>query len=428
MGFLDVWAAADGEYVAERLSSALVDGGPGWRPHGLLDQSDGDVEAAGITTLLADLFDKARERAECLSAKRARATYSEKVLDPGLRKVTAAVRTRWNALNDPLRSGAREAALFIETLEELCRFMDKYSLAGHLVSAVDEANTLRLGALAKIADLLESLVQEMMGRLSYEASIFSYELDESFAVLRKRLRSTNFKTVMQRTVGTIGERLANVLLRQTAFADDAELEVFVSNCRDDLATVLQQGAGLDVTEDCAPLRRLWDGCALLVLSPTEAADAFSAFKKIRRCAPAGLVKEPWQKAVRATAESAVGVSEVLLSQLRAVMEGAGIEELSVDEASIVLGKRPDLASEAAEEMLSASADALQELMSGTAHDALQLGSGALQLGSGALQKLGAPPAPRAAAAQGGALLQTASKGVASGVAELRCLLPGRLGR
>merc|ERR1712232_919640 len=136
-----------------------------------------------------------------------------------------------------------------------------------------------------------------------------------------------------------------------------------------------------------------------------------------------------QKALHAATVSAAGVSEVVLSQLRAAMDGAGVEELSVDEASIVLGKRPDLAVEAAEELLSLSA--LQDLMSGTAQEALQLGTGALQLGSGALQKLeklGAPQVPLAAAAQGGALLQTASKGAAGAVAELRSLLPGRLGR
>lgn len=406
VGFLDVWASADASFVTERLSSALADGAAGWKPRacsGVLAPM-GDVgavpEAAELATLASDLFAKASERAECLKMTSARRKYSSRVLDPGLRQVLAAVRMKWNALVDPLREGVREAALLVETLEELCRFMFTFTLGALLAAPVDDANALRLGILGKLSDLLESVVQGSAGRLCVETCVFSVELSEPVTALRRRLRPTNFKAVLQRVVAAVSARLFEILTRQQAFSNGSQMEIFVANCRDDLRSVLVDACGLD-EEGQAPLRPLWDGCALLALSPSEAAATFAALRQVRRCAPAGLVRAPWREAARAaedSPEAAIGVSDVVLRTMEGAMQAAGVQELSVDEAALVLGRRPELAREAAgdvPELFSAGASALQDLS-----------LGALQLGSG-----------------GGALLRTAT----AGAAELRSFFPGRRG-
>merc|ERR1711953_587544 len=116
---------------------------------------------------------------------------------------------------------------------------------------------------------------------------------EPLRALRQRLRPTNFQIIMQRAISKLGECLANHLMQQSTFGSETQIELFVANCRDDLRTVLVEVAALDDT-DMAPLVRLWDGCALLSLTPIQAADSFAALRQVHRCAPASDLRKPWR--------------------------------------------------------------------------------------------------------------------------------------
>merc|ERR1712232_108843 len=193
----------------------------------------------------------------------------------------------------------------------------------------------------KLSDLLCDEVRDCVGRLYSEASVLSFVLTEPLQTLRQRLRPTNFHSLMQRAIGKIAEFLSNHALRQPAFSDDVPMEVFVANCRDDLGALLSQVAGLDALA-MAPLDPLWDSCSLLALGSGEAAEAFEALRKIRKCAPASTLKQrPWTAGAKAAAEGpdpTAGGGEVVQRKLAEVLEPAGIKDLSVNEVMAVLGK------------------------------------------------------------------------------------------
>eukprot|EP00929_Paragymnodinium_shiwhaense_P071034 TRINITY_DN36088_c0_g4_i1.p1 TRINITY_DN36088_c0_g4~~TRINITY_DN36088_c0_g4_i1.p1 ORF type:complete len:1004 (+),score=298.91 TRINITY_DN36088_c0_g4_i1:138-3149(+) len=422
-GFLDLWAAADAQFACQKLLGATSsDAAPGWKARRvkglpsseLAVNEDVGPEAAEIATLLADLFLKAVERVEVLATKKAQKKYCGRVFDASLRQVVAAVRRRWNALGDVLKDDSREAARLVETLDEICRFVDGFKYAEHFVAAVDDANELRIGTLEKLADLLLEIIHEVVGLLYSDSCVFSYVVLEPLLSLRSRLRPTNFQSLTQRALVKIGQMLAGQLLRGAAFGTEAQLEIFLANCRDDLKAVLGQAALLG-TESAANLQPLWDGCALLSMPAEEAASAFSALRQIKKCAPSGFLQQrPWRAAAAAAAEAADPLAmggEVLRRKLAEVLEGAGVEDLSAAEALVVLGKRPELASQAAadpQELLSAGAEALQGVLGSSAQEALQLGS---KLGAHSL-KLGSK-------------LSSAT----TGLSELRrSVLPGRLAR
>jgi hypothetical protein len=299
-------------------------------------------------------------------------------------------------------------------LEELCRFADRFPLAVHMVGAVDEANALRISTLERLAEFFLESVYQFAGRLHEDSCMFSFALAAPVESLRRRLRPTNFQVVMQRAVTKIGEFLTTSLLRQPAFSSDAQAELYVANCRDDLALVLCQVAALDASAT-TPVQPLWDGCALLSLQRSDAADAFNVLRKIQKCAPSSGVKRPWREVAIAVAEAAdqsASRGELLQRKLALVLDPAGVRELGVDESLAVLSKRHELAKDA-QEILVAGAGALQEIIGSSAQEALQFGSVALtQLSSGAKAQL----------ASRSAIRQTAT----AGVAELRNLLPGRL--
>eukprot|EP00928_Gymnodinium_smaydae_P086991 TRINITY_DN7135_c0_g1_i1.p1 TRINITY_DN7135_c0_g1~~TRINITY_DN7135_c0_g1_i1.p1 ORF type:complete len:285 (+),score=37.12 TRINITY_DN7135_c0_g1_i1:747-1601(+) len=104
-GISDVWTAADSEFMREKIASSVGSSGSGWRaraPESHEVDGAGAPSGAELATLLADLLEKSRERAECLSAKAARRTYVQRALEPGLLQALAALRGRWNGARGTL--------------------------------------------------------------------------------------------------------------------------------------------------------------------------------------------------------------------------------------------------------------------------------------------------------------------------------------
>jgi len=292
--------------------------------------------------------------------------------------------------------------LLIETLEELCRFLDQFPFAVHLVGAVDETNALRLSMLERLAGCLEESVRKVLRSLDTDSCVFSYRLAPALAVLTKRLRPSNFLGVAQQLVSRLAALLVRQLLRQAPFSHAGQLELFVANCREDLRGAL--ASSLEAV-DLRPLQPLWEGCALLALPGAEAAEVLALLRRLERCRPAagmlrGLALSGRGEAGPPSCEEARQLAEALAR--------AGVEELAALDVAAVLGKRPDLASAAADLVDSTPLGLLQDLPAAAAQ-------ATFHLGAGALQQLGAQAPLPVAAAQ--ASLQTS-------VAELRGLAGG----
>jgi len=349
-GFLDVWVGADSEFISEKLRIALqAVGGGAWRRRPIIkhvvDGVEGareEPEAFELATLIPDLFDKSRLRAECFSST-ARGKYSERVLGAGLRQAVDALRDRWLALGDPLKN-AREAASIVETLTELCRYFDRFSLGVHFINIVDETSTLQLEILERLADLLASAVRQILRQLTIDTNIFSYTLAPTLIVLSKRLRTSNFLIVSRRTVKSISDVLLRHLLWHSPFTGRDHIEAFTSNCRDDLCGVFT--SVLDVGElSCC--ESLWDGCTLLALPEQEAKRVLVELKRVAKCSPTQDLRGTQDKGepdsqVEDVFEPLVG-GEVLNQRRARVFAEAGVKELPVPDAISVLRKRPELA-------------------------------------------------------------------------------------
>jgi len=420
-GFLDVWAKADMEFVSGKLTAAFGSGGAAWRPRPLRSGGVGgsktaaeqpgreEPEAAELATLVADLFSKSRERAECFATNRAREKYALQVLGTGLDHVAVQIRERWNALDDVLQT-AQEAALLVETLEEICRFLDRFSLAAHFVAAVDNANTLRLGMLEKLADSFVGAARGMLRRIDTDTCVFSFFLTEPLTVLSRRLRPSCLQAVAQRGVHGLADVLLRHLLWHAPFQSEEQVGLFVANCREDLSAALAPLLG---STDLGPLRSLWDACALLALPEERAADILASLRQVSKCSwtdPSCLdVADPAREAP---------MSEVLRCRQAEVFAAAGVEELSVADAITVLGKRRELAGSLTD-LQDAPIGVLQDLLPTQAQATLQLGADAL---------LQAPLPSAAAAAAAHATLQTGAAAAAtlqSSVKELRRSLLSR---
>ncbi|CAK0823583.1 unnamed protein product [Prorocentrum cordatum] len=389
----------------------MAEGGSAWQRQALrLRRLSGPVdgeepEAARLAALLADLCEASRSRAECLSTPAARSIYTARVLEPGVRDAMGAVRARWNAVGD-LLAEARDASLLIETMEEMCRFFDRFPLGEHMVSVVDEVNTMRLGMIEKTSDALADAVRKVLRRLDTESAVFSYALGPALAILSCRLRPSNFQLVATQGVGKIAETLMGELLRQAPFADDDRMGLFSSNCGGDLPAVLS------VVSDPSclrPLATLLEGCTLLGLDKARAAELISVLRQVKRCSSS-------RPAVLDLAEAAPS-SDVLRQRQAEAYDAAGVADISVGDALSVLLKRPDL-------MGTMTVDDLEDAPFSTLQDLLPAGAMLGGLGGGALQplQLGAGTAHAtlqrgAGAAQ--ATFQLGARGLAGGAGLLK---------
>jgi hypothetical protein len=426
-GFLDVWIEADAEFIADKLQKSMQQesGGSGWKRRPLRHATEAakeEPEVAELATLVADLFDKSRGRADCFATAAARGAYSDRVLGAGLRQVVSAIRERWNGLDDPLKE-AHDAAVILETLEEICRFIDRFPLSSHFVVTVDDAISVRLGMLDRLADALVGSVRLALRQLHTDTCCFSETFAPPFMVLVKRLRPSNFLVMAQKCLGSLGDLLLRNLLWHAPFSDREHMSTFVANCRDDLRSILL--SVLDANE-LTPLQQLWDGCNLLALPEAEALQMLGALRHVKRCSPSHALQSVQSSSEPVDHVNGVDdfeppvVGEVLRQRRAEVFAAAGIRELSVTDAITVLGKRPELAGNLSD-LQDAAFSSFQDLMPAPA---------LAQLGAEALQQLNAAPIPTAAIASSAA----AAAGAAHAAAEtarmastqLRSHLPGRL--
>lgn len=450
-GFLDVWIEADAEFVSEKLSSSLaVEGATGaWKTRplrlaaedwagssasGMAGEPGGKAgaEVAELATLIADLFEKVKERAACLSTEKARGTYAAHVLGMGLLKAVEALRARWTSMKDPVQE-PRQAALLLETLEEVCRFLDRFGLSEHFVGAVDESNALRLGMLNKLAEALLQLVRRESRRLHADACVFSFILAPPLGVLQERLRPSNFQLVARQSIVGIADFLLKGLLRRSSFASAEQRALYDANCRGDLGAVL---APLLSEADLSPLRPLWDACSLLALDDGEAAAILSALRHVAKCSPAAALRSLQERDSEGQrgqpaqppdgAEEVPVVGEVLRQRRAEVFAAAGIQELPVPDAIDVLGKRPELAGALAD-LQEGSLGALLERLPTAAQ-----AQATLQLGADVLGQLQAPlpttttvAAAAAAAGSVGEMAASKLRFQTLTVAELGSFLPTR---
>jgi len=274
-------------------------------------------------------------------------------------------------------------------LEELCRFLDQFSFAMHMVEAVDEVNTLRLGIMDRLCSCFEEAVRKDLRSLIRDSCVFSFVLAKPLAVMRKRLRNSNFRLVARQVSSKLSATLLGHLLRQSPFTNENQMVLFVSNCRDDLKGVL----AVFEEDDLGPLQSIWDGCAVLSLTTSQATDLLVLLKRIVRCSPSGFTHG---------SQPDLDETTTLEAETLNALRRAGIEELTVDDVLAVLAKRPDLA-ELVDDLPSAPFSVLQDLLP------LESAQSTLQLGAGALQQLGVQAPLPLAAAQ--ASLQTGVAGL-----------------
>eukprot|EP00930_Biecheleria_cincta_P003390 TRINITY_DN104321_c0_g1_i1.p1 TRINITY_DN104321_c0_g1~~TRINITY_DN104321_c0_g1_i1.p1 ORF type:complete len:879 (-),score=173.23 TRINITY_DN104321_c0_g1_i1:34-2391(-) len=432
-GFLDVWISVDAEFIADKLTRGLSEGGSAWRTKQLkhlpfVEQHAAAPESATagsspevleMSNLLVDLFERAAERVACLATEKARATYCAFVMAPALRQVLEAVKTRWNDLSDPLKE-AQQSSLLVETLQEICFFFDDFPLAVHIATAADEATELRLLIVDRLASSFEEQAKSSWRSLRAESSVFSYLFAKPLADLARWLRPANFRAVGRLAAGKLGSYLLSQFLRQAPFANEVEAEVFAANCRDDLAGVLAMSLDLS---DLSQLQPLWDGCQLMTLSSDTAMDTLKVLQRVMRLSPS---------LARGTDDSdeAPPSTEVLDRRRAEALARAGVENLSVADTLTLLRKRRDVATSGLSEQES-SFSVLQDMLpAGAAQATLQLGAGTLQFGAGALQQLSEKAAARvplpSASSGAQAALQAGSEkmiGLAGGAGRL---VAGRL--
>lgn len=141
LGFLDVFTSADASFITDKLDSALQSSA--WRVQPVDAKMDGSPDIFALGTLLPDLLERAAERCRCLATEVAQGSYCKLVLAPGLRQSATALKQRWNDLADPLKA-PQEVDRLLETLQELCVFLDSFSLARHIVAACDELRELQV--------------------------------------------------------------------------------------------------------------------------------------------------------------------------------------------------------------------------------------------------------------------------------------------
>jgi len=356
-----------------------------------------------MSGLLADLFRVSGSRAECLSTRCARATYASRVLEPSLRRAVGKVRARWNALKEPLAEEARPACLLVETMEEICRFLDSFPLAVHLSAACDECNELRLAMLARLADALVDSARCLLRQLTMEAGIFGFTLAQPLLALSWRLRPSNFSSVSQQAVGKLVSLVWTQLQQQAPFETEQQKALFVANCGSDLEEALVPAAtALGEPAMSTALGPLRDACTLLALEGSAAEEAAGLLQRAAHCSPAVLAE--------------VGGGGLLQKKEAEVLAAVGVHDLAPRDAINVLSKRPDLAASLPQDVQ--LANSLQELLpTGAAQGALQLGAGAVKQLQGLSEK--APlPVPVAAVAQAtlqsGALRAAELRGLAGG--------------
>ncbi|CAJ1404038.1 unnamed protein product [Effrenium voratum] len=321
LGFLDVWAAADFGFVDEKLSAGLA--GAAWRPRPLFQGTGAGPEAFGLATLLADLFERAAERASCLSSKTAQRRYCQAVLAPGLARAAQAVKQRWNELSDPLED-VQEACRLVETLQEMCIFLDSFSMAEQVeTQSLDEVRELQLVILEKLAGCFQEAAKGAWRRLQKESCVFSHLFARPWQSLAEQLRGANFQALAQSIVGKLSSLLSSQL-RQGRFTNEVEIELFTANVREDLQTLLQTRLS---AEQLTPLQGVWEGCQLLTLPEHLAKDTLEALQKVLRLSPTR--EKPPE-------------GEVLQQKQLEALRRAGVRELPVDEVLQILRKRPDL--------------------------------------------------------------------------------------
>lgn len=348
LGFLDVWVLADAEFVSEKLVTLLGASEAAWRPRPLSVgaapvEAAEQPEAAELATLVADLFEKARERAECLVTSQA--SYTRRVLGPGLEQAISAVKSRWNSMSDVIVE-IRCASLLLETLEEISRFCDGFPLGVHLVREIDEGNALRVGMRDKLVTALIDQVRGSLRLLREEPGATSAAVAVPLGLLAKRLRPSSFQSVVRPFVTKAAELLYGHLLRQPPFSSQSQAELFAANCREDLSSLLALFLAPGELEEFQPL---WEGCCLLALPEAEGARTLAELRRIRRC----------RLSSEATAEATSEDTPAALVQRRQqeLLAAAGAPSLPVADAITVLGRRPGLLAEA-EELQDASEVAL----------------------------------------------------------------------
>merc|ERR1712118_463075 len=197
-------------------------------------------------------------RAECLTAASARSAYADRVFGAGLRQVTAAIRERKEKLTSPPE--AREIAFYIETLEDISHFMDRFPLSASFHESVDDSYKLRCDMIDEVADSLVGSVSLTLHHLDSDSCFFSYSIAPPLTVLHQRLRASNFLSIARKMLPKLGAMLLNQLLWHAPFDDRQDMDAFIDNCAHDLRSILI--AVPDVSE-LVPLSPLWDGCKLL---------------------------------------------------------------------------------------------------------------------------------------------------------------------
>jgi len=399
-GFLDLWTSVDATFMADKLGSA-ISSGSAWRPKALMlgTQNLQGPEAANLAPLLADLLRVSSVRAQCLCSRSARAIYSSRVLEAALEQAVSAIKSRWNAMDDVFSEDACSAALLVETMEEVCRFLDGSPLAEYFLNSVDEANALRLSMMGKLAESMVDLVAKKLRWLDSEPSLLSFVLTAPLASLSKRLRLSNFRLVAQQTVAKLAAALSLHLQHDVFFPTESQAAIFAANCGDDLRDALSAAAAVLDEAEMAPIRPIREAASLLALSKSKAEELLALLKRVELCSPSPPDMFSEQSMVPNVTLERTGTDALL---------AVGVKELSSEEAIAVLSKRATLSGADAQDK---RFGALQELL--PAHAA----QGALQLSVGALQQLSElssqAQVPMPVAAMAHATLQKSALGVAA---------------
>lgn len=382
VGFLDMWVSADAACVRERLDAA--DKEEDW-PTAAVQVAwhnaggDGPV-VAEIAGLIKGIFEASETRACCLSSEASRVAYCRGVLDVGLQLVLAGVKSRWNSMADPFSTNSNQAAMLIETMTDICDFLNGFQLARH-VSSIDEAIELKVAMVGKLADALCDAVSKLLYRLDCEAGVFSFAFANSVATLAQKLQPLSLRAVMQQGLVKMSALLTQQLQR-VVFPEDEAASLFAANCSTDLHRSLGTIDDILGNASLEPLEPLWDSCILLELPAARAEQLLATLRLADVSHFPGARSDIFTR--EAFRQSDEGTSVGALTAI-------GIKHISVGDAISVLNRRSNL--EGAVPVQSV----LQELMPASA--ALS----ALQLSAETVKQFGeagshAPrPAPVAAA-------------------------------
>ncbi|GIX63954.1 CBS domain -containing protein, putative [Babesia caballi] len=253
---------------------------------------DGGYLTHPVNTLVAllKMFD---ERCKCMETTKSRGEFATRVMVPVVNAYVEYIKSKWNAEDDVLRSCSLTAFL-IDSTALLYDFLLRYPYSQYMAPVVSVVEKVTTKMVAIIGDYVDDLIQEPFSRVHDRRLEVMGTVSEKLMQLAVHCSAKSYKQILRRTVETVEQRLAAVLIPQRAsqiiLNHGAHLEMATHNC--DVIyhelKVLTDGKycpeDLQLIEVCVRGSVLTDAQDIKTLLSTNAEELVAALDAIKGCA------------------------------------------------------------------------------------------------------------------------------------------------